>query len=318
VRAVAWRDAAVTTARGSTGAAPAAAGMWLGARPRRLADRERHADGNFVESVRATQSPGSWLWLLLLVWLAWSPAPARAEGMRERHVRLTSTAGPIHVWTPARYVAETAGIVVYVHGFYIDVDGAWRRHRLARQFAESGLNALFIACEAPRGGSDPVSWPSLTALLETVAEKLGRPLPGGRVVAVGHSGAHRTMASWLEEPRLDTIVLLDAQYGGMRRLREWLDGSPERRLIEAAALTRPQSDELHASIPGAVVFDGFPPPEAGRLDGAQEARVVYVRSQLDHMGLVTSGHAIPMLLRASKIPVIADIGVTKAAPGRAL
>jgi hypothetical protein len=237
--------------------------------------------------------------------------------MRERHVRLTSEAGPIHVWSPAGYAADTAGIVVYVHGFYVDVDGAWKHHRLARQFARSGLNALFIACEAPRGGRDPVSWPSLTALLETVAEKLGEPLPGGRVVAVGHSGAHLTMSHWLDEPRLDTIMLLDAMYGGMRRLREWLDRAPERRLIEAAALTRPWSDALHAEIPDALVFDRFPPPRSGKLDGARKARVVYVRSQLDHMGLVTSGVAIPMLLRASQIPTLADVS-RKAAPARAL
>jgi hypothetical protein len=237
--------------------------------------------------------------------------------MRDRHVRITSSAGPIHVWTPAEYDASTAGIVVYVHGFYVNVDRAWKRHRLARQFSESGLNALFIACEAPRGGGDPVSWKSLTALLETVAKKLGEPLPKGRVVAVGHSGAHLTISHWLGDPQLDTIVLLDARYGGMRQLHEWLDQAPERRLIEAAALTRRWSDEMHAELPDSLVFDRFPSPQAGKLDGAHQARVVYVRSQLDHMGLVTSGVAIPMLLRSTQIPTLAEVS-RKVAPDRAL
>ncbi len=316
-------DSSVATARVATTRVVTAAARGLGASPNRLAERERHADRNVLSLVSAKQSPGRWLSLVLLVLFAWFPAPARAEelpGMPERHVRITSAAGPIHVWTPARYDASTAGIVVYVHGFYVTVDGAWKRHRLADQFAKSGLNALFIACEAPRGGDDPVSWTYLTALLKTVSKKLGEPLPKGRVVAVGHSGAHLTMAHWLDDPRLDTIVLLDARYRGMLRLDEWLEGSPARRLIEAAALTQPWSDELHASRPDALVFDRFPlaqSGQSGRLDGARQARVVYVRSQLDHMGLVTSGVAIPMLLRTTQIPVVADAS-RKVAPARAL
>jgi hypothetical protein len=62
----------------------------------------------------------------------------------------------VHVWTPASFDRETAGIVVYVHGFFTNVDQAWRYHRLPKQFAESGINAVFIACEAPVGPDDDV------------------------------------------------------------------------------------------------------------------------------------------------------------------
>ncbi|MEO7733341.1 MAG: hypothetical protein ABIY55_20435 [Kofleriaceae bacterium] len=91
-----------------------------------------------------------------------------------------------------------------------DVDGAWSGHHLAAQFRASGLNALFVACEAPGDATQPVAWTSLRELLELVLRATGA-LPDGRVVAIGHSGAHRTLVRWLDEPRLDTMALVEVK-----------------------------------------------------------------------------------------------------------
>lgn len=231
-------------------------------------------------------------------------AEANGKPAKASHQRLETEHGPIHVWTPANYDAETAGVVVYVHGFYTNVDRAWRKHRLPAQFAESAINALFIACEAPARGRDPVRWESIGHLLAVVAERV--PVPDGRIVAVGHSGAHRTLSRWIGEDVIDTLVLVDAYYGDDPGFHDWLAASPERRLIDAAHDTRPWTDELHASLPDTVVYRRFPSPRAGKLRDARDARVVYVRSQHDHMRLVTGGVALPMLLRALRLPVVAD------------
>jgi hypothetical protein len=195
---------------------------------------------------------------------------------------------------------------VYVHGYFTDVDHAWRKHRLARQFAESGINALFIACEAPEGPHNDVNWTSIGELLDAVDAHLDDGLPDGRVVAVGHSGAHRTISGWLSQGRIDTIVLVDALYGEMPQFRQWLDADESHRLIDAAALTRRWTEALHAELPDTLTFDRFPSPTAGKLRGARKARIVYVRSQHDHMSLVTDGVALPMLLRAVQLPVVAN------------
>lgn len=221
---------------------------------------------------------------------------------RPAHVRLRTPHGPILVWTPATFDRETAEIVIYVHGYFTAVDDAWRRHRLARQFAASGLNALFIACEAPTGPNDDLDWPSVGALLAAVAERVDTALPEGRIVVVGHSGAHRTIKSWLGDDPIDTIVLVDALYGDMPEIRAWLEADDERRLIDVAKLTRRWTDELHAEIPDTLVFERFPPAHVGTLRGAGRARVVYVHSQHDHMRLVTGGVVLPMLLRAATQP----------------
>lgn len=229
----------------------------------------------------------------------------RAEG-RAKHTRLLTTNGPIHVWTPRGYDPTTAGIVVYVHGFYTTVDRAWREHRLARQFAESGVNALYIACEAPTRPGKRVSWTDLNDLLTEVSEGIGSTLPTGRVAAVGHSGAYRTLSAWLDDEELGTVALVDALYGDVPRFREWIEGSENRRLIDVADLARRWTDDLHATLPETVSFDGFPSADAGRLVGARQARIVYVRTKLGHMPLITGGVALPMILRALRMPTVAS------------
>lgn len=240
---------------------------------------------------------GAWAACIVAIVVASAPADAA----RSRHVRLVTDNGPVHVWRPAGYAPRTAGIVVYVHGYFTGVDRAWREHRLARQFARSRINALFIVPEAPLGPEDPIAWPQLNDLLADVAARLGGALPGGRIVAVGHSGAHRTLSLWATEELVDTFVLVDAIYGDKPEFVAWLEGDPDRRLIDAAQQTRPWTDALHATLADTLVFERFPRGRKARLRGARGARVVYVRSQIEHMDLVTGGEALPTLLRALRL-----------------
>jgi hypothetical protein len=221
--------------------------------------------------------------------------------------RLTTRRGPVHVWVPNGYDPTTAATVVYVHGYFIDVDGAWTRHRLPEQFAASQINALFIACGAPEEPSEPVAWPSLTGLLEVVARGVPIERPAGRTVVIGHSAAHRTVETWLSKPGLDTIALVDAAYGDLWRYHAWLRRSRQHRLINIGAETRWRTDRFHRSLPASHVVQGFPPPEKGTLsEPARNARILYIRASRGHMDLVTDGVALPMVLRALRAPLVGD------------
>ncbi len=219
-----------------------------------------------------------------------------------QHWRIETARGAIHVWVPHTYEPATAITVVYVHGYFTDVDGAWRDHRLPEQFALSGINAMFIAPDAPSDKYKPVAWPSLHALLASVVADIGVPMPKGRVVAIGHSGAYRTLEQWLPNQRLDTIVLLDAAYGDTWGYRNWLYSVRDHRLIDVGDDTLNASDALHRMMPGTLVIDGFPNDEL--TDQERAARILYIRSKVGHMPLVTGGHAIPTLLRALRAPRI--------------
>lgn len=174
---------------------------------------------------------------------------------------------------------------------------------------------MFVACGAPEGPGGRVAWPSLRHLLSVVRHGIDRPLPKGRLIAVGHSGAHRTIEQWLDNRRLDAIVLVDAAYGDLSPYRRWLRASKRHRLLDVGAITQPNTDAFHRRVPSLVV-DGFPDPDAAHdvLDAWRQARVVYVRSHRDHMQLVTEGLVLPMLLRALRAPFVFEPATNPISP----
>lgn len=227
-----------------------------------------------------------------------------------RHERLATDHGPVHVWIPAGYHADGAATIVYVHGYYTDVDQAWTGHQLPEQFALAGVNAVFIACEGPSGSRDPVAWRSLGDLVQTVVSDTGVTPPMGPLVAMGHSGAFRTLAPWLEEPRLDHVVLIDALYEHVDTFRRWVRSSPRHRLIDVGEHTIRWAEELARGLSedgvAPVYVDRFPASEREWPAGVRHARAVEVRAQFSHMQLVQDGVVIPMVLRLLPVEVLAD------------
>lgn len=216
-----------------------------------------------------------------------------------RHWRIETERGPIHVWIPAGYDPETAATVAFVHGYFVDIDEAWRDYRLPQQFALSGINAMFIAPQSPTAKRDALVWPSLNALIKTVKDSVDVTMPGKRLVAVGHSGAYRTLANWLPNETLDTVVLLDALYGEFRFM-PWVRANKQRRFVNIAYETERFSEVMHRYLPSTVKVDGLP------LDGFPDARILFARTDVGHWQLVTDGVALPLALRALGVDAVAD------------
>jgi hypothetical protein len=230
-----------------------------------------------------------WVILAVLVILM---KPAAAEGT---HWRLATDRGPVHVWIPDNYDRETAATVVFVHGYNTSVDEAWNDYHLEEQFAHSELNAMFVACAAPAALNRPVMWASLSALLHTVSTGIDQPLPKGEVVAVGHSGAYRTLVLWLANTTLRTLVLLDAAYGEQDQFMAWTRDDRRHRLINVASDTIHESNWIHMFLPGTKRVDGLP---AQWPEDVRSARVIYVRTDVGHMPMITDGVALPFALHA--------------------
>jgi hypothetical protein len=228
------------------------------------------------------------------------------------HWRIETKNGPVHIYRPDRFDPSVGGTVVYVHGFHDTADTSWRDHKLAEQFAESNKQALFIVPEAPVGPGDEVRWARVGELLNTVHRATGLRRPAGPLVVMGHSAAYRTISSWLDDEAISHVILVDALYGNEDRFLSWLDASSRHRLTIVAEDTIPQAEPFVSRVPGAVTLSSIPP----RLNDARRARVVYMRSQLDHMALVTSGKALPVLLQRTPLPDRARYGWFKSTPPR--
>jgi hypothetical protein len=211
-----------------------------------------------------------------------------------KHWRIMTDRGPVHVWIPASYDRDTAVTAVFIHGYGIGVDSAWSDYHLEEQFAHSGLNAMFVVCGAPGSLEQGVVWPSLSQLLRVVSSGVDESLPSGQVVVIGHSAAYRTLVLWLGNPALRTLVLLDAAYGEEDRVLAWTRDE-HHRLINIASDTIPESNWLHTFLPRTLRVSGLP---SDWSDDARAARVLYVRTDVGHMPMITNGVALPLALRA--------------------
>lgn len=234
------------------------------------------------------------------------PHPVTIAVNAGRHVRIEGPRGPVHVWIPPGYHADTGATVLYVHGYFDDADTAYIGHQLAEQFALSALNAIFIVPEAPVAQKIPLNYPDLSELLRLVEDKAGVTRGQALTVAVGHSGAFRTLQAWLDEPLLDQLVMIDAMYGDEDLILDWYRASPRHRLIMVGEDTLLGTESVAQKTPDAFVMDRVPPSYDTWPPEAHTARMVYVRAQFQHMPLVMEGIVLPALLRLLPVELLAD------------
>jgi hypothetical protein len=223
-----------------------------------------------------------------------------------KHWRIKTSQGAVHVWLPPGYDRETAGTVVYVHGYYTDADGAWREHELARQFKASHQNAMFVVPDAPAGNDDSVNWPALTDLRRAVA-RANLKMPDGPIIVMGHSGAFRTVMQWVDHRLVDQIILLDAMYAGEAAFDEFIGSgkrADEHKLIVVAASTAEESSSFARKYKFAVARESMPGAVGGFTKHERGAKLLYIRSQFEHMQIVTSGKVIPILLRVTPLKAL--------------
>lgn len=219
------------------------------------------------------------------------------------HWRIETDAGAVHVWVPASYDRSTAGVVVYVHGYHTDADGAWKDHDLAKQFRASKQNALFVVPDAPSGNDEDVHWNALTDLRRAVTRANIR-LPDGPTIVMGHSGAFRTVMKWVDHKVVAQVILLDALYGGQKSFDDFIGTgkrAKQHKLIVIGSDTATASTAFTKQYPFAVTRDDMPASADDFTRREKRAKLLYVRSQYGHMQIVTSGKVIPSLLRLTPL-----------------
>lgn len=220
-----------------------------------------------------------------------------------KHWRIKTSAGSVHVWVPENYDRATAGTVIYVHGYWTDADGAWREYNLARQFRASRQNALFIVPDAPSSNEDSVKWPALKDLRHAIA-RANIVLPDGPAIVMGHSGAFRTVMQWVDHRAVEQIILLDAMYAGEHAFDAFIDSgkrADQHKLIVVGADTAQGSEGFAKKYKFAVAREKMPASYDGFTKRERRAKLLYIRSQYEHMSIVTSGKVIPVLLRLTPL-----------------
>lgn len=184
-----------------------------------------------------------------------------------RTSRITTSSGPVYVGVPDGYSGKD--VIIFVHGYFVNVDQAVTQYKLFDQFDKSGVKAIFVVPEAPSGNEQGVFFPNLEQLLAHAG------ITASSVSAVAHSGGYRTVLRWLGAPLLKSIVLLDALYSGVSEFAAWA-AKPGHKLISVVATAKPTANSQTI---------------------AQKPNVSVVTAHATHMGLVTSGAYLPQFIR---------------------
>lgn len=188
--------------------------------------------------------------------------------------RIDTPRGPLYVWAPPG--ATKAGVVVYVHGFRNTAESAIREHRLQEQFERAGKRVPFVVVEAPTGSGQQVVFPDLSEVLAAA----GVP-QASAVTAVAHSGGYSTVLRWLKHPSLRHVILLDAVYGGSGQFETWAKtpGKWGKHTLELVGYDTRLASKALAEATGSPYH-----------------------AASSHMGIVTEGRFIPMLVGRAPLP----------------
>lgn len=244
---------------------------------------------------------------LLLLWTdpsfgAFKKTEREVEG--GIHWRCVTDRGPVHIWIPKEYHRPTAGAVVYVHGYSSDVDQAWSYFKLAKQFSLSRQNAMFIVPEAPKSKGEAVVWEELGDLRGAVRGCNIR-LPSGSWVILGHSGAYRTLKGWVHHPRVAQMILLDALYSGQDEFQEFIE-LKGKKLIVLSKDTGRQTKEFLAQFPYARRMTKLPERYEDFTRNQKRAKLLHIKSQYSHGGMVSNLKVLPILLRLTPLKYLGD------------
>ncbi len=229
------------------------------------------------------------------------------------------TGRAIRVWCPPGLDLTTAGTVVYVHGYFTTVEEAWHEHKLPAQFEASRQNAVFVAVSAPASGQEGVVWESLGEVRRELTTTTGIH-PSGPVVVIAHSGGYRTVARWLEGgDTIDQITLLDALYGNVHEFGRWIGDAQAPRRTMNLVVCRDGVPHANAELltarfrqrpaAGLVHRHGVPASYEDFTSEERRARVLHIVAQQTHMGLVTQGDVLPVLLHRSPLRLADDQAV---------
>ena len=134
-----------------------------------------------------------------------------------------------------------------------------------------------------------------------------RQFPDGPVVVIGHSGAFRTVMQWVDHKLVDQIILLDALYAGESAFDEYIKSgkrADDHKLIVVGADTAQDSAGFVKKYKFARAREKVPAAMSGFTKDERRSKLLYIRSQYDHMSIVTSQKVIPLLLRVTRLKAL--------------
>jgi hypothetical protein len=210
--------------------------------------------------------------------------------------------------------------VVYVHGWYNNIDSACKQFNLIEQFAASKLNAVFVFPEGPKNAPDSYAGKledkdGLKNLLEDAVKFLFsndkiKSTRIDKIILAGHSGAYRAIAFSLMHGGLtrhiSDVILFDVLYAQTDLFFHWIDKF-DGRLIDIYTDNGGTKNETENLMKNLEV-DKIPylHTDESKLDMSdlKNNRIIFIHTDLQHNEVISKRDQFRKFLDSNRISKI--------------
>jgi len=212
---------------------------------------------------------------------------------------------------------EKNNFVVYVHGWYNNIDSACAQFKLIEQFADSKVNAIFVFPEGPKNAPDSFGGKledkdglknllsDVTAYLISVkkisAEKIGK------IILAGHSGAYRALAFSLMRggliENISDVILFDALYAHTEKFAYWIDNYSGRfiNIYTEDGGTKNESLNLIQDLDGWGKNFLHIEETALQSNDLSENKIIFIHTELTHNEVISKRNQFQKFLSTSAL-----------------
>lgn len=169
------------------------------------------------------------------------PHPERSHGHTYKEIIYPAdkhySDSSVLIFIPKGYrKTEQTDFIIYLHGWYNNIDSACAQFNLIEQFTESKKNAIFIFPEGPKNAPDSFGGKledkdGLKNLMNDILRFLKsknkiKSNKIGKIILAGHSGAYRAISFCLMHGGLtrniSDVILFDALYSQTEKFIHWI------------------------------------------------------------------------------------------------
>jgi hypothetical protein len=248
------------------------------------------------------------------------PADARKEGYRYQDSLYTMQSNyndsTVLVFVPKKFNNRVStDMVIYMHGWYNNVDSSLAQFNLVNQFAQAEKNALLVMPQGPynapdsHGGKFELPDGMVVFLNELVSELIKaevlRNQRMGSLLLAGHSGAYRALAHMAVHGGypVSEICLLDGLYSHVEKFTLWIERNPKTRFFNVYSEHSPETKENTESM--MLTMKAFRmsylhlKDKDASLADIEKNRVIFLESALKHNEVVVPGNNLYKFLVTS-------------------
>lgn len=216
--------------------------------------------------------------------------------------------------------AEKTDFVIYLHGWYNNIDSACAQFNLMEQFAQSKKNAIFIFPEGPKNAPDSFGGKleDRNGLKNLISDIVGflkskhkiKTEKVGKLLLAGHSGAYRAISFCLMHggltKNISDVILFDALYSQTDKFIHWITSFNGRfiNIYTDDGGTKKETESLMGFLNKNKIRFYNDEENKVKKDDLINNRLIFIHSDLTHNEVIAKRNQFYNFINTSKLKKI--------------